>query len=86
MTTSAELFAKYNECRNESEKADLAYSAALKAAYSKNAGDMRYRPDLQPDHIRGLGSIFVALSNRAGIVFNEALRVRSEERRAPSDS
>ena len=81
MNTSSEIWQRYKEARAESQTACDAYSAALISIYKKNAGDMRYRPELQPDHVRRLGSTFAALSNRAGIIFNEAIRLKHEEER-----
>ena len=81
MTTSTEIWQRYSIARTESQTACDAYSAALKSVYKRHAGDMRYRPDLQPAHIRQLGLTFAALSNRAGIIFNEAIRLRHEEER-----
>ena len=45
-------------------KADAACSTDLRATYKKNTGDMRYRPDLQPDHVRALGKAFVEASEK----------------------
>ena len=81
MNNSSDIWHRYKDACTKSQTACDAYSAALKAAYKSNAGEMRYKPDVQPDHIRRLGSTFAALSIRAGIIFNEAIRLKHEEER-----